>query len=180
MTQPQKPISLQVTTPTIFTGDCSLSHTFICDFKIYKIMNSLANVMKQPYAHVTTALSLIRGPKVNNWVDKQLKELKAKVLYRPQSDEGIWMDFEDAFTAVFTDMAKREDAYQKLKSLKMKDELIDDYITAFNSLATKAGWELGNKGTNNAFQTGLCPGTLNTIINQDTWPKTMTEWQKAA
>jgi Retrotransposon gag protein len=61
---------LQGTTPTIFTGDHSLSNTFMHDFKIYKIMNPLANVMKQPYAWVATALLLIRGPKVDNWVDE--------------------------------------------------------------------------------------------------------------
>jgi hypothetical protein len=59
MALPQKPVSLQGTTPTIFTGERSLSETFMHDFKIYKIMNPLANVMKQLYVHVATALSLI-------------------------------------------------------------------------------------------------------------------------
>jgi hypothetical protein len=76
MTAPSKPISLQGTAPTIFTGKRSLSETFMRDFKIYKIMNPLANVMKQPYARVATALSLIRGPKVDDWVGEQLKELE--------------------------------------------------------------------------------------------------------
>jgi hypothetical protein len=79
MAQPQKPISLQGTTPTIFTGDRSLSDTFMHDFKIYKIINPLANVMKQLYAHVAMALSLIWGPKVDDWVDKQLNDLEVKV-----------------------------------------------------------------------------------------------------
>jgi hypothetical protein len=56
---------------------------------------------------------------------------------------------------------------------------VDDYITAFNSLAVKAGWELNNEGTIDAFHLGLCPGTLNAIMNRDTWPKTMTQWQQA-
>jgi Retrotransposon gag protein len=89
-------------------------------------------------------------------------------------------NIKDAFTDAFTNTAKKEDAYQKLKHLKMKDKLIDDYITLFNSLAMKAGWELGNEGMINAFYSGLCPGTLNAIMNQDTWPKTMTQWQQAA
>jgi hypothetical protein len=79
MALPPKPVSLQGTAPTIFTGDRSLSETFMRDFKIYKIMNPLANVMKQPYTHIATALSLIQGPKVDDWVDKQLKELEQKV-----------------------------------------------------------------------------------------------------
>jgi Retrotransposon gag protein len=127
----------------------------MCDFKIYKIMNPLANVMKQPYACVATALSLIRGPKVDDWVDKQLNDLEVKICSTPQSDETLWTKFEQAFTDAFTNTAKKEDAYQKLKHLKMKDELVDDYITAFNSLAAKAGWELSNEGTIDAFRSGL-------------------------
>jgi Retrotransposon gag protein len=180
MALPQKPISLQGTAPTIFTGERSLSETFMRDFKIYKIMNPLADVIKQPYACVATALSLIRGPKVDDWVDKQLKELEQKVRATPRSDETLWTEFEAAFTAVFTDTAKKEDTYQKLKHLKMKDELVDDYIMAFNSLAAKAGWELNNAGTIDAFRSGLRPGTLNAIMNQDVWPEMMQQWQQAA
>jgi Retrotransposon gag protein len=101
------------------------------------------------------ALSLIRGPKVDDWVDDQLKDLELKVHTTPRSDETLWTDFEMAFADAFTDTAKREDAYQKLKHLKMKDELVDNYITMFNSLAAKAGWELTNEGTINAFHSGL-------------------------
>jgi Retrotransposon gag protein len=180
MAVPPKPVSLQGTAPTIFTGDRSLSETFMHDFKIYKIMNPLADVMKQLYARVATALSLIRGPKVDDWVDEQLNDLELKVRTTPQSDETLWTDFETAFTDTFTDTAKKEDAYQKLKHLKMKDELVDDYITAFNSLAAKAGWELTNEGTIDMFWSGLRPGTLNAIMNQDVWPKTMAQWQQVA
>jgi hypothetical protein len=120
MALPQKPVSLQGTAPMIFTGECSLSETFMHDFKIYKIMNPLADVMKQPYACVAMALSLIWGPKVDDWVDKQLKELEQKVCTTPRSDETLWTEFEAAFTSAFTNTVKKEDAYQKLKHLKMK------------------------------------------------------------
>jgi Retrotransposon gag protein len=150
------------------------------DFKIYKIMNPLADVMKQPYACVATALSLIRGPKVDNWVDEQLNDLEQKVCTTQKGDETLWMEFEAAFTNAFTDTAKKEDAYQKLKHLKIKDKLVDDYIMVFNSLAAKAGWELDNASMIDAFHSGLRPGTLNTIMNQDVWPETMKQWQQAA
>jgi Retrotransposon gag protein/Zinc knuckle len=180
MAVPLKPVSLQGTAPTIFTGDRSLSKTFMRDFKIYKIMNPLANIMKQPYAWVAMALSLIQGPKVDDWVDEQLNDLELKIWTTPRSDETLWTDFKTAFTDTFTDTAKKEDAYQKLKHLRMKDELVDDYITAFNSLAAKAGWELTNEGTIDASRSGLRPGTLNAIMNRDVWPKTMAQWQQAA
>jgi hypothetical protein len=73
MALPPKPVSLQGTAPTIFTSEHSLSDTFMRDFKIYKIMNPLADIMKQLYTCVATALSLIRGLKVDDWVDEQLK-----------------------------------------------------------------------------------------------------------
>jgi Retrotransposon gag protein/Zinc knuckle len=180
MALPPKPVSLQGTTLTIFTGERSLSETFMHDFKIYKIMNPLADVMKQPYARIAMALSLIWGPKVDDWVDKQLKELEQKVQTMPRSDETLWTEFEAAFTSAFTDTVKKEDAYQKLKHLKMKDELINNYITAFNSLAAKAGWELSNAGTIDTFRSRLRPGTLNAIMNRDMWPDSMSQWQQAA
>jgi Retrotransposon gag protein len=155
MALPPKPVSLQGTVPMIFTGEQSLSKTFMHDFKIYKIMNPLADVMKQLYAHVATALSLIRGLKVDDWVDEQLKDLEQKVCMTPRSDETLWMEFEATFTSAFMDTTKKEDAYQKLKHLKMKDELVDDYIMVFNSLASKAGWELSNARTIDAFCMGL-------------------------
>jgi hypothetical protein len=83
MALPPKPISLQGTAPTIFARDHSLSKTFMHDFKIYKIMNPLANVMKQPYVRVVMALSLIQGPKVDDWVDEQLNDLELKVQTMP-------------------------------------------------------------------------------------------------
>jgi Retrotransposon gag protein len=180
MAVPPKPVSLQGTAPTIFMGDRSLSETFMRDFKIYKIMNPLADIMKQPYAQVATALSLIQGPKVDDWVNEQLNNLELKVQTMPRSDKTLWTNFKMAFTDAFTNTAKKEDAYQKLKHLKMKDELVDDYITAFNSLAAKAGWELMNEGTIDVFRSGLRPGTLNAIMNRDVWPKTMAQWQQAA
>jgi Retrotransposon gag protein/Zinc knuckle len=137
-------------------------------------------VWQQPYARVATALSLIRGPKVDDWVDEQLNDLELKICTMLHNDETLWTEFETAFMDAFTDTAKKEDAYQKLKHLKMKDELVDDYITAFNSLAAKAGWELTNEGTIDAFRSGLQPGTLNAIMNRDIWPKTMAQWQQAA
>jgi Retrotransposon gag protein len=114
---------------------------------------------------VATALSLIRGPKVDDWVNEQLKDLELKVHTTLHSDKTLWTNFETAFADAFTDTAKKEDAYQKLKHLKTKDELVDDYITTFNSLAAKAGWELTNEGTIDAFRSGLRPGTLNVIMN---------------
>jgi hypothetical protein len=83
MALPLKPVSLQGTTPTIFASKRSLSETFMRDFKIYKIMNPLADIMKQLYTCVAMALSLIWGPKVDNWVDEQLKDLEQKVCTTP-------------------------------------------------------------------------------------------------
>jgi Retrotransposon gag protein/Zinc knuckle len=106
--------------------------------------------------------------------------LEQKVCTTPRSDEALWTEFEAAFTTAFTDTTKKEDAYQKLKHLKMKDKLVNDYITAFNSLAAKAGWELSNAGTIDAFHSRLRPGMLNAIMNCDMWPDTMPQWQQVA
>jgi hypothetical protein len=47
-------------------------------------------------------------------------------------------------------------------------------------VTAKAGWELSNARTIDAFRSGLRPGTLNAIMNRDVWPDTMPQWQQAA
>jgi Retrotransposon gag protein len=71
------------------------------------------------------------------------------------SDKTLWSEFKTAFTTAFTDTVKKEDAYNKLKNLRIKENNLDTYIITFNLLARKAGWDLDNKGTIDAFYIGL-------------------------
>ena len=64
-------------------------------------MNNGITTMSNPYRRVIFALSFIRGPNIDNWVDAQLQELKTKVSRQQnpvgQDEEVLWTDFETAF-----------------------------------------------------------------------------------
>jgi hypothetical protein len=48
--------------------------------RIYWNLNPEVLVMKNPYQRVNLALLCIRGSKVNEWVDEQLRALDAKTI----------------------------------------------------------------------------------------------------
>ena len=52
-------------------------------------------------------------------------------------------------------MAREQDANTTLTNLSMQGRDIDSYIATFNSLATKAGYLLSDKGTTDRFKRGL-------------------------
>jgi hypothetical protein len=65
--------------PDIFHGDRSKSETFKQQFKVYQGINDNHEVMQNPYYRTMQALSLIKGPLVNDWVDDQIIDLMEKV-----------------------------------------------------------------------------------------------------
>jgi hypothetical protein len=53
----------------------------------------------------------------------------------------LWQEFEAAFKGAWTDMSKKQNAYNQLIKLTMTGWDIDTYITTFECLALAAGWE---------------------------------------
>ena len=80
------------------------------------MVNHTNEVMKVPYDRVLTALTYIRGPLINDWVDQQEKKLATRVdttkrHHVPETDEVLWSEFETAFLNVWTDTSKKQNAY---------------------------------------------------------------------
>ena len=61
--------------PTIFTGDRSKSDNFLREFKIYHMANSQNNSMLVPLDRIGLAISFIRGPMVNDWVEHMMNRI---------------------------------------------------------------------------------------------------------
>lgn len=61
--------------PTIFDGTRSCADDFWGQFRRFKMVNRTHEAMKVPYDRVLTALTYIRGPLINDWVDQQEKKL---------------------------------------------------------------------------------------------------------
>ena len=83
------------------------------------MVNRAHEAMKIPYNRVLTALTYIWGPLINDWVDQQEKKLAdrintSKVNWVREDNERLWTEFETAFLAAWTDMSKKQNAYDQL------------------------------------------------------------------
>ena len=57
--------------PAIFDGTHALADDFWAQFRRYKMVNRTHDSMTKAYNRVLTALTYIRGPMVNDWVNTQ-------------------------------------------------------------------------------------------------------------
>jgi hypothetical protein len=96
------------------------------------------------------ALSFMRGPAINNWVLQQTERLFVRcngdmtngILPTHQThDERLWEDFGHDFRRAFADTASEQRAYGELANYMMNNKSIDEYITQFEHLLQKAGWD---------------------------------------
>jgi hypothetical protein len=176
---------LKGTAPAVFNGDRSRSESFWNEFRHYRLLNQNNDSISIPFFWVLTALSYIKGPLVEDWVNACDVELEKRTdSTKPgsvrESNEILWREFETAFKAAWTDTAKVQSAYSQLMKLQMKDLDIDTYNATFARLANAAGWEEDAKGTIDRYRSGLREAIQRRIINWDTMPDTMVEWQTAA
>src|SRR6266702_751346 len=103
-----------------------------------------------------TFLSYIRGPLVNDWVQEQAQwlvdQITAGVL---QIKENLWHTINTRFRQAYTDTAESAKAQHKLKMLHMTKDNLDNFISRFQNLANKAGYDLDQQVTLDLFQNGL-------------------------
>ena len=174
---------LDGTPPEIFQGDRTRSDIFLQEFKIYQNMNLEVPVMKNPYLRVNLALSRMRGPKVNEWIDEELRSLENKTTGRhamDKADEALWKEFENDFKRAYTNSTEQLDAHQSIKRLRMSGEDLDTFVATFKALARKANYDLDAIGTLDIFQEGLPRRLWEKILSRDTTPDTFNEWVSAA
>jgi hypothetical protein len=60
----------------MFTGDRSRSDAFLNEFRRYKMLNHSNEAISVPFYRVLTALSYIKGPIVEDWVNAQGEALE--------------------------------------------------------------------------------------------------------
>ena len=119
-----------------------------------------------PYNRCLMALTLMRGDKVDNWVQQQLTHLEQQLAggIRQPNEEAFWTDLRDAFRAAFTNTSKKENAVNKLGRLAMQGSDLDTYTADFENLRTQAGWERDAQGTILMWRQGLKPALHRMII----------------
>jgi hypothetical protein len=176
---------LKGTAPTVFTSDQSRSESFWNEFCRYRLLNCNNESISIPFFRVLTALSYIKGPMVEDWVNAQDEELEqhtdnTKLGSVRENNKILWSEFEASFKAAWTNTTKVQSAYSQLMNLKMKDLDIDTYNAIFARLANTARWEADAKGTIDRYRSGLQEAIQRRVINRDKMPESMNEWQTAA
>jgi hypothetical protein len=147
--------------PDKFDGDRTKTNTFLQDFDIPWNMNENNEMFHSSYLHINLALSLIRGPNVDDWVQAQIEELCRRLAPGggfTWDQEALWTDFRNTFTVAFTNTTERLWAVTALHDLKMKGDDLDTYVAWFCALGRKAGHSLDNPGTMDNFARGLKKG----------------------
>jgi hypothetical protein len=92
----------------------------------------------------------------------------------------LWNDIEDAFRRQFTDTMKKEKAQAMLcQGIFMKDRNIDKYVSQFDTLVNKAGFDPDDPQTLEKFTRGLLISLYENIYQFDL-PTNYEEWQQAA
>jgi hypothetical protein len=170
--------------PAPFDGNRKKTAEFLRSFDIFWNMNENHEMFQTPFLRVNFALSLIRGDIVNDWVQQQLDELRAKVApgggYQ-RDQEILWTEFRTALTSGFTNTTEKQQAVTSLRELKMKGDDLDAYVAQFRGLVRKAGYQLDQPGTMDLFARGLKRQVLSSILTKrNQVPTTFQEWVDAA
>jgi Retrotransposon gag protein len=162
--------------------------TFKQEWQLYRAANVNYDDITIPYNRVITMLSLIKGPAVSSWVDDYLTTLEGQRLLHGMNNEALWNNFETTLNRAFEDTNKIDDAATDLERLKMaqKEEPgevspLTKYISKFNELRRKVGWDVDAEGTMRYFCQGLTEGLLYSMLKAvSPRPNTLDGWQQLA
>ena len=127
-------------------------------------------------------LSFIKGDKVQEWTQEQLRWAVDYVAQVAGNDahEYIWTTVSNAFFRVFTNITRTVDAQTDIKTLKMKGENgLDDYISTFERLARLGGYNLADWAVIDMFVDRL-PASLAINMAKFNDPDTFADWKRGA
>jgi hypothetical protein len=77
-------------------------------------------------------------------------------------------------------MGRVEQARMNLAKLEMEGNQVDEYIAKFENLLHKADIPRTEVGSIQKFKDRLQQGILRAILNKETWPTTIDQWEEAA
>ena len=168
--------------PVIFEGDRRKSEGFMQEWNIYHSINRYTPQMINPFSRVLMFLSFIKGDKVQEWTQAQLRWAIDYVAQAPGNDnhEYLWTTVVDAFYRAFTNITREVDAQTDIKTLKMKgDHGLDDYISTFERLVRLGGYNLADKAVIDMFVDGL-PPSLAINVAKFNAPQSFRDWKRGA
>ena len=163
--------------PTIFEGDCSKAESFLREFSTYLLINYDVPALTSFIKRIAIALTCIKGPEVNQWTQQQLEWL---MTLQPADDtNATYQQFIANFHTCFMDSQKAQRAQIELQMLKMTWPEIDEYISKFESIAHKAGYNPADHNMMQQFLQGL-PQSIGQKVLEDTMVETYEQMKKKA
>jgi hypothetical protein len=168
--------------PSLFEGDRTKSDQFLRELNILMLANRGHPALTMPLDRIGIAISYIRGPKVDDWVEYMLNKIKRALAQGVQPQhEALWEMFIRDFRTSYTDTTKMQSAHQELLNLQMKPGALDDYVSAFEHCHQKAEWGTDDAGTIMLFKKGLTKGLHCTVLEKTyPHPTTLRGWIEAA
>ena len=163
--------------PTIFEGDCSKAESFLWEFSTYLLINYDVPALASFIKRIAITLTCIKGPEVNQWTQQQLEWL---MTLQPMDDNNTtYQQFITNFCNCFMDSQKAQRARIELQMLKMTWPEIDEYISKFESITHKAGYNPVDHNTMQQFLQGL-PQSIGQKVLEDTTVETYDQMKKKA
>ena len=149
--------------PDTFDGDQAKAEDFIEEVKGYLRLNQDVAGFNSPMKKVVFTLTHMKGPKVANWV-KTMGETIEGLDPLVDNIPAVWTTFLDMFNMQYQDSTKEEKARAQLKNLKMKGNLIDEYVSDFEELVRMAGYATRSAETMSMFLDRVDPGIPREIM----------------
>jgi hypothetical protein len=113
-------------------------------------------------------LTFIRGPKVGNWVNDQVKTVGKYIRQGGhKTDEFIWDTVIDEFANTFQDIMSHERAENELNHLRMEGGNLDIYSADFKRLARLAEYNLEERLVGRKYFDGLPEGLRRAIVKDE-------------
>jgi hypothetical protein len=176
--------SLKSKVPDTFNRDQTKTQKFLNTFSLFWMNNEENSHMKTLYKRCTYFLGLFNRSKVEDWVQDQTAILQEKTIQRSdlitKTDEDLWDDLINAFENTFAHMGQVEQARMDLAKLEMEGNQVNEYIAKFENLLCKSDIPQTEVGSIQKFKDGLRQGVLQAILNKETWPTTIDQWEEAA
>jgi hypothetical protein len=122
--------------PKIYDGDQAKVENFLTEWNVYRVLNDQTRIMATPLERTMLFLMFIRGPKVGNWVNDQVKVVSRHIRQGGnKTDKFIWDTVMTEFTNTFQDIMSHERAENELNHLQMERGNLDIYTSEFKRLA---------------------------------------------
>src|SRR5882757_4375316 len=150
-------------------------------WELYWGVNNHNNILRNAYRRSMLFLTYIKGPDVTEWVTVMSRWLRQQVTTEgwDEAEEELWEEVKHAFNLRFINTMAKEEAQARLKTgFKMEKGNVDAYLSTFETLARKAGYDLNSLQSINDLTDGL-PCELYRTCFQLSNPRGFKQWKWA-